>query len=314
VTNQPKLAGESKWEKVNAFVLGTYPWRLFYLILTVLAAVSAYVSPTENIRVFALGTLFLALVSMLGMLMRDLFRLMTREHYERERAYDLNARFYGLSYESLEVEGTLHLDGSMVIRRTMKLLAFNDRVEKVDHYMLAREAPAAGQSIKAKITGRQTRNVELDLYVYLQAPDRSYNIVIFKPPLRRNEVAEYVYEEVLPAGSFAMKGDDLPPHMPYEYVAWDITRPTKNFVLRVVIPKGANVVTSDHDVWFGVTRMSHEREYGRVHGGYSESETNASKILTISVAQPVLGLTYVIKWLPAGGEDSTHAVSGGNPV
>ena len=297
-TTQPE---EHKLTGLLDSLIASWYWKLFFALLAVISgAIGVKGNVGADVRNFALGVLTVAALIVLFLLVVDIIHWLSQNAYQRSSAYQFNAKLYGLGYESLKIAALLNRDGSMTITRQIRLKAFTDGVSKIDHYMFAREAPRQGQAIQARIIGRKSESITPQLTIEHQSSDRFMGVVTFPHSLKRGDVVEYPYEETLPPGSFALTKRELEERrMPFEFVAWDIVRPTKNFTLKVRMTPETPIENPDHDAWFGQTRSSHEKEYRDTHGGWNDDQSEPSRELILDVPQPILGLTYAIKWTPA---------------
>lgn len=77
----------------------------------------------------------------------------------------------------------------------------------------------------------------------------------------------------------------------YEYVSQDVSMLVKRLDIEVVFPEGFGV-TPHPGVFFGSTEILHNLELRRVSFEYADRRA------TLSVSDPLVGLTYLIYWTP----------------
>ncbi len=298
---------QERWNELGDFILRTLHWKLFFAFVSLSSGViSIKQDVSAEARHFWLGILALAAVVLVALLVRDVARWLSGS-YHRDDAYQANARLVGVGYEEMKVTGWLRPDGSMQIRRSLRVRAFADRVERLDYYMFAREAPE-GKTIEATAFSdsvapfgtRKQSKVSIEFEYYKRSHDQSVGVVTFTPPLAKGQVTEFDYQDKLIAGSFAITPDKLATGMDREFFAWDITRPTRQLALKVNLDPDTPVTNASYDVWHGVTKMSHQHEYASIAGGWNDRSSAGPLLLSLDVQGPILGLSYVISWRPAG--------------
>ena len=281
----------SKWEILS---------RYTGLLSTIFAIVTFFFPDVpDEVRYALLG---ITLVSVLYLAVRPYFPL------DRFRiAYEANAYIYGYKYEKLELSAIMAEDGSAVLVRKVRAVAASSELDAVHHYLMVPGSKEGGQllpSPTARVTSwdDQLRRLSLE---QVRSPEgyNSFKINI-DPPLGKGGQIEYAVEETAPPGTFATTTDELPTDTPYEWFAWEISRPTKELLLELSIPLTLGTHTHHADVWRG-TEYGHSTfvpEFDRVASGWQETtRTLKGKdylVLSLRVSYPILGMRYVIKWTP----------------
>lgn len=262
-----------------------------------IGAISTALFPRLSIWLDALlWGLFLA--ALFGLLVLFI-RLRAAAKDAREAAYDFNSELYGYAYESLKVTGLIHNDGSIGFRRDMIARAYTKEIGSVDHWMLAPEAPEDSTIELGDPHAAQPAFVEVRKRVVRQTSERVAAVLHIEPAIKLGEQLQFTMSETLPSGSMALTYEELDSRgMLYEFVAWDITRPTRQFNLSIIFPDDLVPVEIEHDVWYGVSRMPNPHESARIEPNWSEVESKGEREYSLQIPYPVLGLTYVIKWVP----------------
>jgi hypothetical protein len=218
-------------------------------------------------------------------------------------AYSYNLFNYGMGYESQRITCMIQEDGSAVTVRELTLLASSE-VDSIEHYMMLPETPPDSKQsalkayeIEAIDPGRRVEKVETHL------PGGKLAIrLIISPPLEPGERYRYRFQTSTLKRLFSLHGE--PVRIPFDYFAWDISRPTGMLSMAVQFPEGKRAVNVEHDVWFAVdvSQARSDKEYERVAaaGLLRQEAHDGSTLLKMDVPYPILGLTYVIKWIPPG--------------
>lgn len=289
-----------KWETAS---------RYASLLSTTLALVSFFFPRIpDEVRYVLLG---IALVGAAGLAVRPLLPL------DRYRiAYEANAQTYGFRYERLHVRTVLSQDGSAIVSRTVKVVGTSAELAEVHHYLMvpgSREDAQSAQSVGvAQLSCDDPRRVVAVEKVNSPEGNSRFKVKI-SPALARGGDIEYMLEETVPPASFAVTRDQLQPGFPYEYVAWEVSRPTKELVLETEIPLALGTQMHNLDVWRG-TEYGHDTlvsEFDRVKPEWKEDTRYLAgedyHRLVLKVRFPILGMRYVTKWTPVVGPKRTLA-------
>jgi hypothetical protein len=231
-----------------------------------------------------------------------------------EVAYVFNSRLYGRAYEELIVHCTIRKDGSAAFRREAELIA-HSTVNDVDIYMVLPEAlqndkeqlqlaGAASLTDFVQVTGKPTtgtptRPVNIVMKEKWSSSGQLYLVMSFSPELSSGQRVRYqVIEESMP-GLYAVTGQEER-KMPYDYFAWDITNPTKKLEMKVFFPEGVRPQSFGADVWhaLGQGMSTQGIECDRVKEFLIERREGVFQTLVFTVPYPIIGLTYVVRWIP----------------
>ncbi len=277
---------------------------VFFLVLALIAGLIgiAGTSVPKEIRFGALGFMLLAFLVLGGLLLRDIWRWWQFDEFQRERAYVHSAEACGVGYESLRIVGHLDEDnGAIGIRREVELKAFSAPVTKIDQYVFVPAGGDGGAEIEGKIIG-MPGTTRITITPFERLPTAHHAILTFDPPIPRGETLGFTYEEVLNPGTIALtKKQQGEKREPFQYLAWDIIRPVKDFALILTWGKGVPIANPKYDVWFGKTQVQHDREVARIkkENWFQDSSNAADPNLSLKVRYPVLGgLVYVVRWDP----------------
>jgi len=224
------------------------------------------------------------------------------EERRAKKAYDANSILYGLAYEDLVVHGTLHDDGSMTIGREIKLRAYLPNISSIDHYLIAPEAPKTGDLIETKNLIFKSPFRTLPWKEITRTPNRISILISIFPALKVGETLAYELREKIPMNAMATTLEKLKEHnMDYESFEWDIGRPAKNLSLNVWFPEHLAPTSGNVgvDVWYSPdSRLTHEEEYRRIEKHHLYVKEGTQWRFELSLPYPVVGLTYVLKWVP----------------
>jgi hypothetical protein len=221
------------------------------------------------------------------------------EEVAGEVAYVFNSQLYGMAYEELITHCTIHKDGSAGFRREVELVA-HSVVSKIELYMLLPEATPTGDD-QLELAGAVslTHFRKLTSEVNRLSSGQMSLTVSISPELNSGQRLRYQVVEKSSPGLYAVTGREER-KMPYDYFAWDITRPTKKLEMKVFFPEDVRPEAFEPDVWhaLGQGQSTHSREYDRVKELLVERQEGLFHTLVFTIPYPILGLTYVIRWTP----------------
>jgi hypothetical protein len=122
--------------------------------------------------------------------------------------------------------------------------------------------------------------------------------VTFDPPLNPRDEALYEVREQFPAGSFATTAQQIARMTPhYEYLAWQIDKPTRHFCFEVHVPNSLSPAECMYDVWHDVySEQTHRAEWERLASLFTVNSAGHYTSIQLDILYPVLGLNYVITW------------------
>lgn len=219
-----------------------------------------------------------------------------------EVAYVFNSQTYGMSYEDLIAHCTILDDGSASFRREMDLRA-HTQVTGISHFMLLPEASRNGENLELISIKRLAPFVPLRTLAWevteLSSGKMSLTVSI-SPPLQIGDGLRYEIVEKSPPGLYAVTGLEER-RVPYDYFAWDINRPTRRLVIKVLFPEGVEPPAFESDVWYAVgqSRARHNQEFHRLSAILKPRQEGIYYALIAVIPYPLVGLTYAIKWTPA---------------
>ncbi len=222
-----------------------------------------------------------------------------------ELVYSNFSILYGLAYEELLVHGELDEQGGMRVWRDSKVRAHVAGIGKLDHYLLS-EAPDK-KDIEVELQCH-TRLKQLTKEIQRVSSRELYLMIGISEPLMPNEGLHFTVIEKAPPKSVAMSQEELQERVrshqkpfPYESFFWTITRPTKHFQLKLIVPEHLlSPEDARFDVWFGPSRISHTTEFKRIHGNnwYTTGRVGERLELCLDVMFPISTLIYAIRWVP----------------
>lgn len=291
------------------FVMRSRQREVFALVLAIVAGSIGIVGPSvpAELRFAAAGFVALAILVLASLVARDWWRLRNPEEYQRGRAYEYSGQACGVGYEGLRIVGHLNeTDGSMILRREVRLKAFGLKVSKIDQRVNVPNGPDTGAAITGKIIhgmieGDRTP-VKITVSSFEQGPRSHHAILKFEPQIQQNQVLAFTYEEALNRGAMALTLEDQKTRKEdFQYLAWDIDRPVKDFELRLSWRTGMPIANPRSEVWLGKTQELHDAEVKRITRlkGFRDNSATADPHLTLGVRYPVLGgLAYVLLWDP----------------
>jgi hypothetical protein len=215
-----------------------------------------------------------------------------------EDIYRITAEKYGFGYNRGVLTCVIDGDGNAAFVREMQIEA-HTTVEEMNFYLIfpestdVSEEPIAPPEVESLTPG------------YSLKPDarstnnRYYTRFEIEPPLPSGKTLEYIFTERTRKPLYAPDKSKIGT-TPWDYYAWDITRPTKRLEVLVTFPVGFRPDRPAHDVWYsiGQSQTRNPAEYNRVRPFLKSEKIGALETLKLSVDYPVLGLTYVIRWEP----------------
>ena len=221
------------------------------------------------------------------------------EEVTSEVTYVFDSKVYGMAYEDLIVHCTICNDGSAVFRREIDLMTYS-LISETNHYMLLPEAPQNGEDFVELVDVKSLdRFRTLTPQVLELSSGRTSLRVSISPPANPGDHIKYQVTEKSPPGLYAVTGLEER-KMAFDYLAWDIWCPTKRLEMKVLFPEGVRPRDFGHDAWYalGQGRSRHAQEFERVKECLRQREEGVYCTLSAFIPYPVLGLTYVITWVP----------------
>lgn len=220
-------------------------------------------------------------------------------------AHVTNAALYGVVYYEDKVECDLAANGSMIVNHGFQLAATQEAVNGVQHFTWLPITRQEGKEIEleapAKRLGRARFQVEWSTEVVSHQNGGLVKRFRAVPSLPLGKRFEYSWEERLPKGAFAMNLEEMDDAgREWEYYFHRIGYPTEKLDFSVLLPQGFKPVRVEHDAWYARhTYLRHMREQARVLKHAVRDQWISGRFrLRIVVENPLLGITYVLKWKP----------------
>lgn len=232
---------------------------------------------------------------------------------EQGDVYIITADRYGIGYETLEVSCTIKEDGSAIIRRKVKVRAY-DRVSEIDNFLLTPEKlPTNGEITNLNVKSL-TNGYTVTSHIKVEQ-NRTSAILSFTPPLSEGECLEYEMIEELSKNFYAINfsNEEIEAREnPFDYFGWNINRPTRNLSLKVHFPEKSKPNFYRTQVKYASTsgfpsdRLQY-REQAHLKKPILDGPDGDRFILTLKIEYPMIGLIYVLYWQPiAKSTTSTH--------
>jgi len=208
---------------------------------------------------------------------------------------------YGFCRTIYRVNYEIQSDGSAAVTYDETLHVINSDLQGIEHHTSIPSEPErlVGEfRITAQVKGK---DVEVSPKLILATPTRLFYQLLFSPPLKAGMDLEYGYKVECPAGTFLDSEKALYQRgLPFDYISSKVSYPTEQFEICVSFPENWRIERTRPDVWMGDARLELPREAQRL----GEKQLEAGKIqnrcfLRLKVAYPVLGLKYVISWIPS---------------
>ena len=229
-----------------------------------------------------------------------------------EEFYRYFSKRYGFAYEELLVHGTLNEHGAVKVWRKSKVIAHVAGIDKLDQYLISESPDEKKIQVDLKCD-TQSKKITGDIQ---RVSSQELNLTIkISEPLMPNDELEFSVTETTPNSSMSMTKAELDKRIAsgkrfeYESFYWEITRPTKQFQLKLIVPKTLKPEGRRFDVWYGRSRISHIQEFSRISDSkWFKVEPAGDQIeLTLDVMYPIPTLIYAIRFIPSDTEtDAIH--------
>jgi hypothetical protein len=215
------------------------------------------------------------------------------------------AKKFGIGYESFNVKCNIDDDGSESVIRTVELNAYSP-ISDLDIAIKIRERDPDGnfrEIREGKIQPLDDHKLTLTSVVH-NSGGMTAKISI-SPSLKPGDNLQYkIYNYHLPPKTYAINlpNDEFIKRIdPHDYFGWNITRPTKNFILEIQFPFN----TCPHEYWHEVSLASsmavsseekHLLEKQRISP--SNDSMRFPDLIKLEVDYPLYGLVYSLGWNP----------------
>lgn len=219
-------------------------------------------------------------------------------------AFKINSRLFGLYKNYHNVTYSLGEQSDMLVNNETKITATLHEIPGIEHVVSSGKLPEdKPESIGVKLVDYES---EHDIKIHLDFLTEQKNLVRYKlrftPQLYLDQSIKYRLEEALPPGAFAMNLEELKEkEMEWEFISNTVSYPTEELFLRVVLPRNFNPTDYAYDTWATVkSQQRHPTEYARIHEAkcFRDGWDAGTLFMSLTIAHPIQGLTYVIKWKP----------------
>ncbi len=245
------------------------------------------------------------------------------ESCTHDQFYTYSTKRYGIGYDSLDIECIIDEDGSAVIRREVVATAYSE-VDTLYTYLLTAEESPSGK--KRNLQHGNLKSLTESKSVTWKAnkkrrDDRLSGEIIIFPPLSVGESITYEMRENLPKKLFAINLSKIElgkRETPWDYINWNIIRPTRKLSLRVYFPEYAKPKYVNAEVRYStpaglsIGNLQHE-ERKLLHDQVKEETGGGQSVLKLEIDYPMPGLVYEIRWLPLAAEDISIPVTDEQP-
>jgi hypothetical protein len=225
-----------------------------------------------------------------------------------ENAYRYSAERYGIGYGWLEVQCTIHPDGSAEVQRKVEVEGHSE-ISELDTFLLIPEKPPPGE--KWDIDFVQVRSLSPGYNVSLiHIPEQEGKLsalIAISPQLGEGQSVIYEMIEKLPPRLYAInftKEELAKRKSPYDYFGWNINRPTRRLSLRVYFPEDVKPDVYVLEVRYasaapGIPSESFQyKEQGRLEKPSLVGPEGGRYFLKLDVDYPMIGLVYILRWQP----------------
>lgn len=231
------------------------------------------------------------------------------------QAYTYFASRYGIGYDSLEIKWMINEDGSALLQRIIEIEAFSG-VENLDTYLLI---PENDENRKIEFISVDSlspqRNISLS--DVKKEPGKGSAMISISPPLKKEEKMRYKIVEKLPQKLYAinMSSQEISKRQSaHDYCGWNINRPTRKVSLQVEFPNVIKPEEYNLEVRYASTSgfpstRKHFEESRRFEPVLTLSPQRDKSILRLDVDYPMIGLIYILQWLPVPKETKSDQTS-----
>ncbi|MCA9926588.1 MAG: hypothetical protein KC421_29670 [Anaerolineales bacterium] len=230
-----------------------------------------------------------------------------------ESLYQALAAKYGYANEAVKIECEIYSDGSARVERQIQVLAFA-KYDEIDTYlmvpqMLEKEGSKiqinadvldASRSVKLKnvkrLLGRTT--AELEFFPPLtEGISTTYRIIERTPP--NTFILENTEVELIDRKK---KGDAD------EFFGWNINRPTRELIIKIIFPEGFVPREAQSQVRFATafgfpSIQLQTEEQNRIEVPHQETTSGGRHMAYFNVEFPMTNLIYMLRWLPQLKQD-----------
>lgn len=235
------------------------------------------------------------------------------EEQEGTKAYLYMAARYGVGYGLLDVSCDLRYDGSATIKRTVTVEAFS-RMNDLETSLLIPEMAESGtwnEQSRVSVASRTEQPYIVSLGALKRVGNKQFAQIVFAPELAEGKSLTFTLTETLFSGIFAMglSHKEVDKLGEKDYFGWNIDRPTRALRLSVYFPKRVKPKVFGTVVQYSLAfsdtqtaRYQYEEQKRLQDPILSESE-EGRYFLSLDVKYPMVGLMYILYWLPVAKKD-----------
>jgi len=230
-----------------------------------------------------------------------------------ETVYAYSAARYGIGYRLLDVSCDVHYDGSAMIKRKVTVEAFS-RMNSLETSLLIPETSGPGswsEQNRLRVTSAPEQHYIVSAGVIKRIERKQFAQIVFAPELAEGKSLTFTMAEDLFPGIFAMglSHKDLDKLNEKDYFGWNIDRPTRALHLKVYFPKRVRprvfgTLVQYNLAFSGIQTAIYQYEEMKRLKDPILSETEEGRVvLALDVEYPMVGLMYILFWLPIPKKD-----------
>ncbi|MFN2164825.1 MAG: hypothetical protein ACK2U9_01015 [Anaerolineae bacterium] len=229
---------------------------------------------------------------------------------EEAAAHEFAATRYGIGYGKIDVQCVIERDGSIRVIRQVIVEAYSE-IESLDTFLVLRDLPDEVEDWDVdRIRIRSLRPLHTVTLRNPTSDGRKLSVeLVISPQLTAGQSMEYelqerIAEPVIKLGISKTEQDERRDHGRFDYFGWTINRPTRHLTLRVYFPPEVEPAVYGNEVRYapaapGISSTrTHHVERQRLDSPSLEDCAGGRRCLTLEVPYPMVGLIYLLRWLP----------------
>jgi len=231
---------------------------------------------------------------------------------EQDMVYRSMAKRYGIGYDLLDVSCDLRYDGSATIKRKVTVEAFS-RMNGLETSLLIPETfgPGAwGEQNRVNVASASQPYI-VSLGTCKRVGNKQFAQIVFAPELAEGKSLVFTLTEDLFPGIFAMglSHKDTEKLLEKDYFGWNIDRPTRALRLQVCFPKRVKPkvfgTLVQYSLAFSDTQTARYQyeEQKKINDPVLAESEGGRYVLSLDVEHPMVGLMYILFWLPISKRD-----------
>ncbi|MFC1879317.1 hypothetical protein ACFLZW_05335 [Chloroflexota bacterium] len=222
--------------------------------------------------------------------------------------YYCNANLYGVSFDETRIHLEIDKDGSATADYHLSIRATKRKIQAIEKFTYTsyeinfdKEKLGLVDKIVHLKNGEQ-------IFLSTEITEKSNTRINWKlkatPEFPMGVPVPYSYKSVYGPKVFSMSVEELlEVGQGFEWLAKRISYPTNVLKMTVRFPEGYHAQEPDFDVWYtDNVKIRNDEEYDRIKRNDYLWETEIIKgrlNLELKVIHPLVGLHYVIRWMPA---------------